>query len=178
MVRQTKGLILILVSILFFASCSTQKRFDRQKAKATNFFLLNKSELAKLCKDEFPSNPAEHISTNVIKDTTIIVLPGIEKECEKQGQILKCPDCKEIKITETIIDSVKILDTVSVRLLKDELDKSIFESKEKTQKIDQLSLKYYEEKAAKSKYLWILIALASINVVYIVFKIYSKFRVA
>lgn len=49
--------VLVCIVCIALLGCSAEKRFQKQKKKATDFFLLNRPELADLCNREFPDIP-------------------------------------------------------------------------------------------------------------------------
>lgn len=111
-----KKLLLLTVAMFVAVSCSS---VDKRHFKAVQFFNQNKDKLAELCYSEFPAK-TEYIKGDTIRTTKTEV---VEK-------LVDCPDgskveCKEKTkhITETIIDTIKVVDTALEAKLRAEINK-------------------------------------------------------
>lgn len=164
----------VLVAVLF--GCSTEKQFKKQKKKATDFFLLNRPELAKLCNQEFPDIPVKVVPGDTILKTDTIVIPGPKFVCPDSVTTLDCPPSKLIKDTKIIRDSVFIKDTDKEYILNTQIQKLTSEKEIIKINLEEVKEKLRISDNKKTQWFWMLIALVAINVIYFGFKIYLKFQ--
>lgn len=117
-----KKIIIILIGLIFLG-CSTEKKFQKNKAKAENFYIEYPQELAKICSFKFPVTEKYIPGKEIVKTDTITVIKKdlVYIDCEKQenkGKLVKCPDCKEIvRYVEKIrIDTIVKENTANVKV--------------------------------------------------------------
>lgn len=174
MVRQIKIIGLLCIATLL-ASCSAEKQFQKQKKKATDFFLLNKLELAELCDSEFPDIPIKIIPGDTIKKIDTLYIPGPKLVCPDSVTTLICPPSKIIKNTQIIRDSVFVKDTDKEYILNTKIKTLTVEKDEINQKFEKAKDDLRDSDKKKTQYFWMLIGLAVAILVYIGTKIYLKF---
>mgnify|MGYP001020439747 CR=1 FL=1 len=156
--------------------CNAERQFQKQKKKATDFFLLNRSELAELCDREFPEVPVRVVPGDTIKNSDTIFIPGPKLVCPDSVTTLDCPPTKIIKDSIIIRDSVFYKDTDREYILNTKIEELASEKEVIKLVLEQTkdSLRVSDNK--KTQWFWVLIALAAINVIYFGFKIYLKFQ--
>lgn len=145
-------------------SCSS---VDKKYFKAVQFFNKNKDKLAELCYSEFPAK-TEYIKGDTIRTTKTEV---VEK-------FVDCPDgskveCKEkIKyITETIIDTIKVVDTALDAKLRAEINKLNAYNVLISEKLEDSSKQLKQAKKETSKRDWIILCLSAILALFLISKI-------
>lgn len=175
-----KPFIIVLSALLLIGCATQQKKEERRREQAKIYFQTHPNELAELCNDELPIPEFEFINGNVlIEYDTIykdgVVLPCPEPTIYNPNPSVKCPECKSIIKTISKTDTVKIVDTRKQFILNSEnqLLKSLLTIQ--TENGHKLALEVAEQKQTKNHYLWALILLGSLNLIYVVLKIYKKF---
>lgn len=162
------------LTILLIA-CNAEKRFQKQKKKATDFFLLNRPELAELCDKEFPDIPVKVVPGDTLKKTDTIYIPGPKLVCPDNVTALECPPTKIIKYSIVIHDSVFYKDTDSEYILNSKIQILTSEKEDLKQKFEAVKDDLRDSNNKKTKWFWMLIGLAVANAIYFGMKIYYKF---
>lgn len=173
MVRQTQ---IVFICILFlFIGCSQQKRLQKQKQQAENYYLLNKPDLARLCAKEFPAETIQIVQGDTIQKTDTILVSGPKLICP-DSSFVECPQTKIIKELKIITDTIIKIDASKIYLLQNTIEKTqqIVKLQEDENRI--LEKQLLESDKKKTKFLWILIALAAVNILYFIFKIKTFFK--
>ena len=153
-----KKLLLLTVSIFVIVSCSS---VDKKHFKAVQFFNQNKDKLAELCYSEFPAK-TEYIKGDTIRTTKTEV---VEK-------LVDCPDgskveCKEKTkyITETIRDTIKVVDTALETKLRTEINKLNASNVLMSEKIEDSLKQLKTANKENNKLEWIIKGLAAVLVI-------------
>lgn len=159
-----KKLLLLTVAIFVAVSCSS---VDKKHFKAVQFFNQNKDKLAELCYSEFPAK-TEYIKGDTIRTTRTEV---IEK-------LVDCPDgskveCKEKTkyITETIRDTIKVIDTALETKLRAEINKLNASNVLMSEKLEDSVKQLKQAKKEVSKRDWIILGLGAILALFLIGKI-------
>lgn len=153
-----KKLLLLTVAMFVAVSCSS---VDKKHFKAVQFFNQNKDKLAELCYSEFPAK-TEYIKGDTIRTTKTEV---VEK-------LVDCPDgskveCKEKTkyITETIRDTIKVVDTALEVKLRAEINKLNASNVLMSGKIEDGSKQLKTANKENNKLEWIIKGLAAALVI-------------
>lgn len=166
--------IILSAILIVLAGCNVEKRFQKQKKKATEFFLLNRPDLAELCEREFPDVPFKVIPGDTITKTDTLFVPGPKLVCS-DSIVLDCPPSKIIKDTKIVKDSILVKDTGEIFLLNFQIGKINAEKESIKKLLDENKESLRESDNKKTQWFWMLITLAVANFIYFGMKIYLKF---
>lgn len=171
--------ITLILSVLLLIGCATQqKKEDKQRKQAKEFFLINPKELAELCNETFPILDVEYLPGTYIEKTDTVI-NYVQIECptptiENPTPKVNCPETKTIFKEKLRIDTIKIADTRTLYLLNEEIKTQ----KELISKQDELIKILEKEKTSENKskvrYMWISGVLLGLILIYVAFKIYKK----
>lgn len=118
-----RNIIILIVSLLFTASCTTQR-------KAEQWYRGHSTELAKLCHECFPVKKSEVIEGKIIylpSDTVYtasVDTVTVTADCPDGTKVkTKCPPCVNKEVIKKVlrVDTIKVEDTAHIKVLEDEV---------------------------------------------------------
>lgn len=173
-----KAITLILSALLLIGCATQQKKEDKRRKQAKEFFLINPKELAEICNETFPILDFEYLPGNYI-ETIDTIVNYVQIECpeptlENPTPKVNCPESKTIFKEKVRIDTVKIVDTRTIYLRNEEIktQKELISKQDELIKI--LEKEKNSENKSKIRYMWISGVLLGLILIYVAFKFYKK----